>query len=325
MASPRGTAPVVRAAGVLPWRVQDAGLQVAMVHRPKYDDWSWAKGKLDPGEEWAVTAVREAREETGLSVRLGLPLPPSVYPVSAADGTSGGEASVVKQVRYWAGQVLHDRGALEHEVDRVDWVSPTLAARRLSYRRDHEQLDALLAAHRAGRLAVWPLLLVRHAKALARGDWSGPDAQRPLSTAGRRRAERMVPLLAAYGVEHVLSSSATRCVDTVVPYLKARPCVELERRRSLSEEGYEAGPDKARRHLDRLLAEARAAAMCSHGPVFPDLLERLGQRCEAPARKVVREAARANLGKGEVLTLMVCGRGETARVVAAERHRPPRG
>ena len=70
------------AAGTLPWRRRRGQLQVALVHRPKYDDWSWAKGKLDPGEEWPAAAARETHEETALEVRLGRPLPERPTPSS---------------------------------------------------------------------------------------------------------------------------------------------------------------------------------------------------------------------------------------------------
>lgn len=324
MADPHGTAPVVRAAGVLPWRLHEGCLQVALVHRPKYDDWSWAKGKLDPGEDWAVAAVRETLEETGLLVRLGMALPAAFYQVGSAP-PGAAEGVVVKQVRYWAGEVLHDSGTLEHEVDDVAWLSPTLAARRLSYRRDHDQLDALVTAHDAGELATWPLLVVRHAKALPRGGWDRRDDLRPLDAVGRRRADRLAPLLAAYGVQLVLSSPSTRCVDTVAPYTGTHPGVELVTRTGLSEEGFERAPAKALRHLERVLDEARPAALCSHGPVLPPLLTALAERAEPRARTVLRRLSQGNLDKGEALSVVLHGAGETARVVSVERHRPPRG
>ena len=70
----------IPAAGTVPWRLRDGTLEVALVHRPRYDDWSWAKGKLDADEDWAVAAVRETDEETGLLVRLGPPLPEAALP-----------------------------------------------------------------------------------------------------------------------------------------------------------------------------------------------------------------------------------------------------
>ena len=96
---------VIPAAGTLPWRRRDGRLEVALVHRPKYDDWSWAKGKLDPGELPCVAASRETAEETGLKVRLGLPLPPSEYPVLDSIGRPA-----TKAVHYWAGPGHRWRG-----------------------------------------------------------------------------------------------------------------------------------------------------------------------------------------------------------------------
>src|SRR5664280_1079435 len=86
---------VIHAAGTVPWRRRDGILQVALVHRPKYDDWSWPKGKADPGELLPVTAVRETFEETGLRVCLGRPLSPTAYTVLDKRG-----AVARKQVAY---------------------------------------------------------------------------------------------------------------------------------------------------------------------------------------------------------------------------------
>src|SRR5690349_1211197 len=85
----------MRSAGVVVFR---PGKQVLLVHRPKYDDWSFPKGKLDRGEHPAAAAVREVAEETGLAVRLGVPLGSQRYPISR--GT--------KSVTYWAGRVVGD-------------------------------------------------------------------------------------------------------------------------------------------------------------------------------------------------------------------------
>ena len=77
----------IPAAGTIPWRIRRGELQVALIHRPRYRDWSWPKGKVDPGEDWPVTAVRETREETGLQARLGIPLPDATYTVMSRTGT----------------------------------------------------------------------------------------------------------------------------------------------------------------------------------------------------------------------------------------------
>lgn len=309
--------PLVRAAGVLPHRVHEGVLQVALVHRPRYDDWSWPKGKLDPGEDFATAAARETFEETGLRVRLGRPLPESRYALA------GGQDKVV---RYWAGEVVGGEGRLEHEVDEVRWMSPTLAARRLTYGRDRDQLDALVDLAGRRRLASWPLLVVRHAHAHPRNGWSGPDPLRPLSPVGVRRAARMTGILGAYAPVRVLTSPSVRCADTVAPYCTARG-VELVAKKGLSEEGFEERPEKVDKHLRRLLAAAEPVAVCTHGPVMGPLLRALLGRAGADLpgtdRRMLARLLDVGLDKGEVLALTMVGAGDGAEVVAVVRHRPP--
>lgn len=311
---------VVKAAGALPWRVVDGELQVALVHRPAYDDWAWAKGKVDPGEDWAATAVREVHEETGLIVRLGRPLPTSTYHVVDKRG-----AVATKKVHYWAAEVTGGTGELVNEIDEVAWLDVPSAMSRLDYRRDRDQLGAVARFAEAGTLATWPLVLVRHAHALPRGKWSGQDPQRPLDDKGVRRAKEVVPLLGAFGVVRVVSSPSARCVDTVAPYATKRG-IRLRTKSGLSEEGYAAAPDKAARQVVRALAKGRPVALCSHGPVLPALLEQLLERVAAqadPATGATLATARdADLDKGELLVAHIAGVGDDARVVAVERFTP---
>ena len=144
----------VLAAGTLPWRRRRGRLQVALVHRPRYDDWSWAKGKLDRGETFPVAGVRETLEETGLRVRLGHPLPTTTYTVASGSGRA------VKEVRYWAAEVTGGDGGLVHEIDEVAWLEADEALERLTYAHDRAQMDALVAADATGTLTTWPLSLI---------------------------------------------------------------------------------------------------------------------------------------------------------------------
>jgi 8-oxo-dGTP diphosphatase len=311
----------IPAAGTLPWRLVDGALEVALVHRPRYDDWSWAKGKLDPGEDWAVAAVRETEEETGFVVRLGPSLPEARYTLLGRDGTPDD-----KVVRYWSARVTGGDGHLLNEIDEVVWLAVPEAHARLDYARDRDQLLALVRLQQTDRLDTWPLVLVRHAHAVARGDWKGDDTTRPLDAPGRERAAALSRVLTAYGVTRVLTSPSERCLRTVEPYAVAAG-VRLRTRDGLSEEGFAADPGKAPRHLARLLDHGEPALVCTHGPVLPPLLDALEARLDLDAAgsgEVVEELAQARderLVKGEALVCHVVGRGDGARVVAVERHR----
>ncbi|MFI5525919.1 NUDIX hydrolase [Streptomyces platensis] len=128
----------VRAAGCVLWRraPTEDGLEIALVHRPKYDDWSHPKGKLKRGENALAGAVREVAEETGMDCRPGAPLPTSSYDANGRP----------KTVRYWAAEALAGAFTPSTEVDRLEWLSPAEARTRLTQERDRPLVDALLAA-----------------------------------------------------------------------------------------------------------------------------------------------------------------------------------
>jgi 8-oxo-(d)GTP phosphatase len=306
--------PVVRAAGVLLWRGTGADLQVALVHRPKYDDWSWPKGKLDEGESWAAAAAREVLEEAGVRVRLGVPLPSAGY----AAGHEGGVR--LKTVRYWAAHTSLLGAPGLPEVDDVRWLSPRAARARLDYQRDQDQLTALVETDRGGVLDTWPVVVLRHARAAPRRGWAGSDdSLRPLVPAGRARALDLVPTLAAYGVRRVVTSGSLRCTGTVAPYA-ASIGRSLTVRGSLSEEGFAARPGAALRLVGKVLARAEPVLLCSHRTVLPTLLGWLAERAgSGEVAAALRESAGPGLVKGEMLVAHLSGVGENARVRAVER------
>ena len=314
---------VIAAAGALPWRSRRGELQVALVHRPRYDDWAWAKGKLDPGEEWPAAAVREVFEETGFHVHLGRTLPSSQYPVVDADGQPA-----TKQCRYWAAEVVGGDGTLVNEIDEVAWLDVAEATARLSYTRDHDTLRALVEADRAKTLTTWPLVIIRHAKSESRSSWHHADPLRPLSARGHERAQALIPILAAYGVTRVVTSPSVRCLDTVLPYAVAAE-LKVRLKPGLSEESFAEKPDHAPHHLMRLLERGNATVVCSHGPVLPVLLEVLagiadpgdsGGSGESSAQAMLSNTAHRGMSKGEVLVAHLAGTGGQARVVDVERY-----
>jgi 8-oxo-dGTP diphosphatase len=135
---------VVRAAGGAVWRrASDGDVEVILVHRPRYDDWSLPKGKVDPGETDEQAALREVREEASIEARIGPELPTTTYL-----DRSGKQ----KSVRYWAMTVAGGDPVGDNEVDEATWVSLPEARSRLTYPRDVVVLDALAeAAGEVGR------------------------------------------------------------------------------------------------------------------------------------------------------------------------------
>lgn len=310
---------VVRAAGVVPWRRKKGKLQVALVHRPRYDDWSWPKGKLDRGEDWAAAAARETWEETGLAVRLGARLPSQTYPLGRINGRPSS-----KRVEYWVGAPIGGKGKLEHEIDEVAWVSPGKAAKRLTYARDRLQLDALVAMALEDSLDSWTLLVVRHAKALPRKAWKHPDMTRPLTTVGKRRAARMAPILTAYAPERILTSPSTRCHDTMAPFAQ-QAVVPLSTKRGFSEEGFEERPYKVAKHLTNVFLAGRSTAICTHGPVLRAVTNELVPHADpGTVERLLNRINDSSMDKGEILACTVLGRGKDARIITAARHRIPR-
>jgi 8-oxo-dGTP pyrophosphatase MutT (NUDIX family)/phosphohistidine phosphatase SixA len=250
----------VLAAGAVVYR---PGRQVLLVHRPKYDDWSFPKGKLDPGEHQTAAAVREVAEETGLRVRLGPPLSSQRY-------LAGGR---MKTVSYWVGRAVDadDVSGYEpnEEIDGVEWAPYDEAMARLTYPHDRDTLRESKKLRR--RTAA--LVVLRHGAARSRKVWQGDDRVRPLLQPGLLQAEHLVAVLAAYDVTRVVSSSSLRCVQTVRPYADATASC-LEEQDGLSEE--DATRASVGTIVDELLRGDRGAVLCTHRPVLPDVFDALG-------------------------------------------------
>lgn len=278
--------PPVLAAGALVWRLKNDKLQVLVVHRPRYDDWSFPKGKAEPGESMVLTAIREVAEETGRQIVLGR------YLGKARRRLVSGRK---KRTLYWAAQVLPEAGpgeglraavkpASKHEIDKVRWWKAEKAARKLTHADDKRLLARLVDWYESGQLQVRSLVLVRHAKAVSRATWGygiNSEITRPLVMGrGQAQARDVAALLSAYGVRELVSSPWRRCVDTLAPY--AHGC------------GLDLRSDEAFTEVSALMAPELMQAS------FRDLLERGSALTGLPGRGPAGPQGRASAPEGRL-------------------------
>jgi 8-oxo-dGTP pyrophosphatase MutT (NUDIX family) len=250
------------AAGAVLWRAGDtetsaAGPLVAIVHRPRYDDWSLPKGKVDPGETEPITAVREIEEETGFISELGRRLAAVSYPVEL--GT--------KKVRYWTARAIGGEFTPNSEVDELIWLPVKEAMKQLQYPYDRKVLRRF-AKHPADTNT---LLIVRHGTAGAKARYKGDDAKRPLDKRGRAQAESLVGQLLAFGATSVHAAPRVRCVQTVEP-LAEELGVTIEDEPALTEEAYASDRRDARHRMLDIAKTDGTPVICTQGKVIPDLI-----------------------------------------------------
>lgn len=323
----------MRAAGALVWREKGGDLQVLLVHRPRYNDWSFPKGKLESGESLCTCAMREVAEETGVQVRLEQPLETIRYRLG--DGTR-------KEVRYWAAREL-DRGspalaargriprASRSEIDGVQWMGVKEARKRLDHAIDRDLLGSLVDLWEDDKLDTWTLVLVRHARAVKRSVWNRPkkrtaeqdEATRPLTgDHGRARARALAPILAAYGVGRAISSPWRRCCDTMAPYCRAAG-LKLELEPAITEHAHATAPKTTRKVVERALRMREGpVALCTHRPVLPAVMDVVAEY--APG-KLLRSVPNRDpwLKTGEIMVIHMARRPHgKIRAVAIEKQRP---
>ena len=297
---------------------------MALVHRPRYDDWAFPKGKATPGEHPLLTAVREVTEETGMRPVLGRPLKRTFYLAAGRP----------KRVDYWAatpappwpwglslnggaGSRTQDgftaAGQAEFvpndEVDKLEWLPVGAATRRLSYERD----VVLLREFAAAPASTVPYIFLRHASAVEKEGWQGTGLLRPLDEVGRAAAWALAELLACFGQARVFSSAAARCVETVLPYsvhtgvpAAAEPALEVNA---------DGGGRAASARLTELLADGMPMILCGHRETLPSLY---AQAVEYFGGQPPTDRA---LAKGSFSVLHVArSAGAVARLVATEQH-----
>ncbi|UUO04120.1 NUDIX hydrolase [Mycolicibacterium novocastrense] len=248
------------AAGAVLWRPNGGpdAPEVALIHRPRYDDWSLPKGKVDPGETEPVTAVREVHEETGYAAYLGRRLSSVSYPVE------GGK----KKVRYWAARVVGGEFSPNDEVDELKWLPLPAAIKQLDYPHDRKVLR---------RFAKYPadtktVLIVRHATAGSKSRFKGDDRKRPLDKNGRAQAQSLVALLLAFGADQLFAADRVRCVSTLEP-LAEELGQTIRSDELLTEEAYAENRKVARQRFLEIAGTPGTPVICTQGKVIPDLIE----------------------------------------------------
>jgi 8-oxo-dGTP pyrophosphatase MutT (NUDIX family)/phosphohistidine phosphatase SixA len=296
------------AAGAVVTRPSSNGTEFLLVHRGYRMDWSFPKGKVDPGEHVLTAAVREVREETGFAIQLGVPLPTQTYKVEGR----------LKDSCYWIGHLLAGEFVANDEVDEIAWLNFEDAKKRLTYEHDLEVLTAASTAKRTS-----PLMILRHTQSVKRAEWlmssdglAEIDASRPLTAVGRMQAISLVGALAAYGIDEIHSSDSRRCRDTVGPFATARSlAVTLEK--TVSEERHQEHPEKAQSRVAALAAQLKPLVLCTHRPVMPTVMNALTEHFELETE--VKKAFDPALTPG---SMVVYHRdlADLSKVVSVERH-----
>lgn len=297
---------VIRAAGVILLRDNDGTDEFLLVHRPHRVDWSLPKGKLEAGEHPVAAAVRECNEETGYTPTLGAPLPPHSYEVLGQP----------KVVNYWRAWIHADEGFTpDDEIDEIAWLPVAAAASRMTYPDDVELVDRAAALPRTS-----PLVILRHTQAMKRNDFKdGPDADRPLTGKGRSQSKALIPLLEAFGVERVHSSSALRCTESVRRLAKTIETTVIAEP-NLTEERHTKNPARAADRARKIARITKPVVMCSHRPVLPSILDAVGDELGIDA-EAYPDVWQPKLPTGGFLVVhREFAEDGSIRVVAIERH-----
>lgn len=253
----------IEAAGAVLWRhAPDGGLLIALVHRPRYNDWSLPKGKVEQGEAHIACAFREVLEETGVTAIFGPELGKATYEVDGA----------TKIVRYWAAEASNTPYGQPNpvEVDSVQWLQVPEARKQLTLEDDKSMIDVFVEFGPDTR----PLILLRHAKALRRDEWQGDDGDRPLDNIGQRQAKRLLSSYLPFSIDEIHSSDAMRCLETVEPLARSLK-INIVISEDLSEYKHTTKQDAAFEYVQEVLDNDVSAILCSHNPVLPLLLRKL--------------------------------------------------
>lgn len=260
----------ILAAGAVLWRKgEKKKIEVLIIHRPKYDDWTFPKGKAEIGEPLIACAYREVLEETNIETAFGPFLGEVEYLTN--DGK--------KKVSFWSAKVIKEKEFNSNaEVDQLKWVEVTKVKELLTLDTDRKILEQFLRIEPDTK----PLVLLRHAKAVTRDEWQGEDDDRPLDSYGQNQAKRLLAMYQVFNLEQIHSSDAVRCYDTVVAIAKGLS-IKLEVTGKLSESTFKKDKEKAFDYAKDLMKLNESVLLCSHNPILPKMLNKLTKKSEVDA------------------------------------------
>nr|WP_308582411.1 NUDIX hydrolase [uncultured Gardnerella sp.] len=338
----------------------DDDFELCLVYRPKYDDWSWPKGKNEPKESHRHTAVREVGEETGYSVALGPHIAKIEYPLeregkkqtSKSGNTSrNSQPEVIKRIHYWMMRLIDKPTAAKRlpafgpikpakptEIGNVLWLTPSQARKKLTHDSDREVLDAFLEKLHAGQGEYSTLLLVRHGKAESRKTWQGSEATRPITPLGAAASYALGRELACYAPNKIMSSPWKRCVETVASFARDSS-LPIEQVAELTEDHHENQPKSTLsvliNEIQNLESNARnssaasnaiatnnATVMCLHRPVIGTFFDYLREITKPRAHKRILSQKSPYMPTGSAIVLHIISTPKGARIIDIEKVLP---
>ncbi|WP_421785958.1 NUDIX hydrolase [Gardnerella sp. DNF01204] len=338
--------------------ISDDDFELCLVYRPKYDDWSWPKGKNEPKESHRHTAVREVGEETGYAVTLGPHIAQIEYPLenegkksiskSGAKNSSqnNNKTEVVKRIHYWMMREIDENAAMKRlpafgpikpakptEIGNVIWLTPSKARKKLTHDSDRKVLDAFLEKLHASQTEYKTLILVRHGKAESRKSWQGSEATRPITPLGSAASYALGRELACYAPNRIVSSPWKRCVETVATFAHDSS-LSIEQIAELTEDHHE---DKPKSTLSVLISEIQnldcnaknteaninnSTVMCLHRPIIGTFFDYLRGITKPRAHKRILSQKSPYMPTGSAIVLHISNTSKGARIIDIEKVLP---
>ncbi|KXA18079.1 NUDIX hydrolase [Gardnerella vaginalis] len=341
--------------------LNENNIELCLVYRPKYNDWSWPKGKNEANESHRHTAVREVGEETGYAVTLGPHIAQIEYPLenegkksSAKNGIKSNAKSgaqnnsqpeVIKRIHYWMMQEISGSAALKRlpafgpikpakptEIGNVIWLTPEKARKKLTHDSDQLVLDAFLERIKSGQANYKTLILVRHGKAESRKAWQGSEATRPITPLGSAASYALGRELACYAPDKIISSPWKRCLETVAAFARDSS-LPIEQVAELTEDHHEKQPKST---LSVLISEIQnlehneqnantvnnATVICLHRPVIGTFFDYLREITKPRAHKRILSQKSPYMPTGSAVILHIVSTEKGPKIVNIEKVLP---